>query len=70
MHGRRVISANRKWRLKHLADYREALTWLREEAQIVDTTGIEPPEAARLVAESAGALPPRDREQPGSDRSS
>jgi gluconate kinase len=42
--------AIRKWRLDHLPDYREALSWLREEAEIVDTAGIAPADVARSIA--------------------
>lgn len=45
---------HRDWRLAHLADYREAVPWLRRSAQFVDTGRIDAREAARVVAASVG----------------
>ncbi|MFF2845993.1 AAA family ATPase [Streptomyces sp. NPDC058001] len=44
----------RQWRLDHLADYREALPWLRAEAQVVDTTDVPPSRVAEIVIRKAG----------------
>ncbi|WP_189934744.1 AAA family ATPase [Streptomyces sulfonofaciens] len=39
----------RRWRLDHLGDYQEALPWLRRAAEVVDTTGITPDQAAETI---------------------
>ncbi|MGI5197849.1 AAA family ATPase [Streptomyces sp. CA-288835] len=39
----------RGWRLDHLEDYDQALLWLREEAELIDTTRIPAPIVAKLV---------------------
>ncbi|QPP07478.1 AAA family ATPase [Streptomyces bathyalis] len=44
------------WRLRHLTDYEEALPWLRDAAQIVDTTHRQPKDVAKAIADDAGAL--------------
>ena len=52
--------AARSWRRRHLAAYQEALGWLRAQAEVVDTTGLAPPEVARCVADlltTAPAMP-------------
>lgn len=36
---RKSITA-RQWRLDHLADYRQSLSWLRRAAEVIDTTEI------------------------------
>ncbi|GAA3152910.1 AAA family ATPase [Planomonospora alba] len=51
-----VETTARQWRLDHLADYREALPWLRRAAEVVDTTGVPPARVAETVA--AAALTP------------
>ncbi|MFC4062846.1 AAA family ATPase [Planomonospora corallina] len=49
-----VEAGARRWRLDHLADYREALPWLRREAESVDTTGVPPARVAEIVAGVTG----------------
>ncbi|MFI6345040.1 AAA family ATPase [Streptomyces sp. NPDC050560] len=48
----------RQWRLDHLAEYREALPWLRRAGTVLDTTGVPPSRVAETVmaavAERAG----------------
>ncbi|MFD3929303.1 AAA family ATPase [Streptomyces sp. NPDC058614] len=39
----------RQWRLDHLTDYNQALPWLREQAETIDTTGIPPSQVADLI---------------------
>lgn len=39
----------RQWRLDHLADYERALSWLRREAQVMDTTGVVPSRVAEII---------------------
>ncbi|GAA2428132.1 AAA family ATPase [Streptomyces macrosporus] len=43
-----------QWRLDRLAAYREALPWLRREAEVVDTTRLPPDRVARTVAGRVG----------------
>lgn len=45
----------RPFRMQHLPAYREALPWLRREAEIVDTTGAAPHDVARRIASAASA---------------
>ncbi|MFB7848619.1 AAA family ATPase [Streptomyces sp. NPDC056053] len=45
------ISA-RQWRLDHLGEYQRALSWLRREAQVIDTTDVVPSDVAEIVMES------------------
>ncbi|HEX2894999.1 MAG TPA: ATP-binding protein [Marmoricola sp.] len=41
------------WRLGYLQPYAEAArTWLHDEAEVIDTTQLTPPEAASLIAEA------------------
>jgi gluconate kinase len=40
----------RQWRLDHLAAYEGARAWLGREGEVVDTTRVGAPEAARLIA--------------------
>jgi len=40
---------NRRWRLDHLAHYRQALEWLTAEAEVVDTTHRPPADTVELV---------------------
>ena len=48
----------RQWRLDHLATYRRARPWLREEADLVlGTAGLSIAQVARHIA---GALPMRE----------
>lgn len=42
------ISA-RQWRLDHLGEYQRALSWLRREAQVIDTTDVVPSGVAEIV---------------------
>ncbi|WP_445182903.1 AAA family ATPase [Pseudonocardia sp. Cha107L01] len=46
----RDTPGNRRWRLQHLRDYRVALSWLREHAEVVDTTDVTPRDVARAIA--------------------
>jgi hypothetical protein len=51
---RRIESDNpgiRDRRLSHLDDYEEALPWLSQQAQLIDTTHTPPPDVARLIAD-------------------
>ncbi|MFB9532659.1 AAA family ATPase [Nonomuraea roseola] len=45
--------AARQWRLNHLEVYRDALPWLRESAEVFDTTHISAAEVAVMIAEDA-----------------
>ncbi|MFC9624042.1 AAA family ATPase [Streptomyces sp. NPDC056930] len=42
----------RQWRLDHLGEYQRALSWLRREAQVIDTTNVVPSDVAEIVMES------------------
>ncbi|MFB8039448.1 AAA family ATPase [Streptomyces sp. NPDC056004] len=42
----------RQWRLDHLGEYQRALSWLRREAQVIDTTDVVPSDVAEIVMES------------------
>lgn len=53
----RVEIAARGWRTSHLDAYRSALGWLRDEAEIIDTTRLAPPDGARRVADLVTAQP-------------
>lgn len=44
------ISA-RQWRLDHLGEYQRALSWLRREARVIDTTDVVPSGVAEIVME-------------------
>ncbi|MFE7402975.1 AAA family ATPase [Streptomyces sp. NPDC057557] len=46
------ISA-RQWRLDHLSEYQRALSWLRREAQVIDTTDVVPSRVAEIVMKRA-----------------
>jgi hypothetical protein len=39
-----------RWRLDHLTPYEEALPWLSQQAQLIDTTHTRPTEVARTIA--------------------
>ncbi|MFB7998991.1 AAA family ATPase [Streptomyces sp. NPDC056002] len=41
--------AARQWRLDHLADYRQSLSWLRRAAEVIDTTEITPDRVADII---------------------
>lgn len=62
---RRIIDADpveiaaRGWRRAHLGAYQQALGWLREQAEIVETTQLPPADVARRVADLVTA--PRTR---------
>jgi hypothetical protein len=49
--------AIRDWRLSHLDDYEEALPWLSQQAQLIDTTHTPPPDVARLIADRVHLVP-------------
>jgi hypothetical protein len=51
----RDTSGNRRWRLDHLPDYRVAFSWLREDAEVVDTTDLTPRDVARAIAARVAA---------------
>lgn len=40
----------RRWRHDHIAPYTDALPWLREEGEIVETVDVAPDEVARRIA--------------------
>jgi RNase adaptor protein for sRNA GlmZ degradation len=42
------ISA-RQWRLDHLGEYQRAVSWLRREAQVIDTADVVPSRVAEIV---------------------
>lgn len=42
----------RRWRNDHIAAYADALPWLREEGEIVDTVAAAPHDVARRIAEA------------------
>ena len=44
----------RTWRLDHIADYEDALPWLREAGGIVDTVGVPLADAAHRIAAAVG----------------
>ncbi len=51
--GDTVLGPDSPFRLRYLEPYAEAArTWLHREAEVVDTTHLAPPEAARRIAES------------------
>jgi hypothetical protein len=53
--GDTVLGPDSPFRLRHLAPYAEAArTWLHTQAEVVDTTGITPAQAARRIAEAVG----------------
>ncbi|MET8517672.1 hypothetical protein [Streptomyces sp. NPDC005077] len=39
----------RQWRLDHLADYRQSLSWLRRALEVIDTTEITPDRVAEII---------------------
>ncbi|WP_129665056.1 AAA family ATPase [Phytoactinopolyspora endophytica] len=45
-----VEKGARGWRLDHVAAYREALPWLRDDAEVIDATSLAPADVARKVA--------------------
>ncbi|WP_216894201.1 hypothetical protein [Nocardia alni] len=45
---------NSTWRLEHLDDYDAARSWHRQEAHVIDTTGLQPQEVAAQIATAAG----------------
>ncbi|WP_258053197.1 NUDIX hydrolase [Streptomyces sp. Ru73] len=47
-----AAARTRKRSLRQLAPYREALGWLREDAHVIDTTGIGPRQTAERIAEA------------------
>lgn len=47
-----------QWRLGHLPAHRDALPWLRREAQVVDSTGIPPSRVAELIIEHLARTAP------------
>ncbi|WP_406315540.1 AAA family ATPase [Streptomyces sp. NBC_00118] len=40
----------RRWRLDHLADYRQSLSWLHRAAEVIDTAEITPDRVAKIIA--------------------
>jgi hypothetical protein len=53
--------AARGWRKRHLPAYQDALGWLREQADIVDTTGLAATAVAQRVADLVSAALPAAR---------
>ncbi|MGW0574776.1 AAA family ATPase [Streptomyces sp. NPDC002920] len=47
-----VETGARQWRLDNISRYREALSWLRREAEIIDTTHLSPTQVAQTIAAS------------------
>jgi hypothetical protein len=48
-----VVGPNSSFRLKYLEPYAEAArTWLRDEAEVVDTTHLTPAETALQIAQA------------------
>ncbi|MBD0737324.1 ATP-binding protein [Streptomyces sp. CBMA29] len=45
----------RRWRHDHVAPYADALPWLREEGEIVETVDVAPDEVARRIAAAVSA---------------
>ncbi|MDT3400376.1 NUDIX domain-containing protein [Streptomyces sp. B1866] len=45
----------RRWCLDHLTPYRDALSWLTDDAYVVDTTGLSPRQTAERVADAVRA---------------
>jgi hypothetical protein len=41
-----------RWRLEHLADYREALPWLQRKGRLIDTNQSPPTEVAALIEQA------------------
>lgn len=44
-----IESGAREWRLDHIQRYRDALGWLRDDAEVIDTTQLSPSEAAEKI---------------------
>jgi hypothetical protein len=40
----------RRWRLDHIANYQQALDWLTDTAEVIDSTALTPAQAAREIA--------------------
>lgn len=47
----------RQWRLDHLSAYRDALSWLEREAEVIDTTRLTPDQVTRLICSSITSAP-------------
>jgi hypothetical protein len=52
-------ASNVDWPLSHLDAYEEALPWLSQQAQLIDTTHTAPPDVARLIADRVHLGPRR-----------
>ncbi|MET9832272.1 AAA family ATPase [Streptomyces sp. NPDC006385] len=50
-----VETGSRQWRLDHVPRYQDALTWLRREAEVIDTTHLAPTEIAQTIAASVSS---------------
>jgi AAA domain len=44
---------NSPWRLDHLDTYEAARSWHRQQAHVIDTTNLQPPQVAKLIAADA-----------------
>jgi AAA domain-containing protein len=44
-----VETSARQWRLDHLDAYEAARSWHSQEAHVIDTTGLQPPQVAKLI---------------------
>jgi hypothetical protein len=50
-----ISTVARQWRLEHLGAYEDARSWHSREAEIIDTTGLDPRQVAGLIAADAGS---------------
>lgn len=46
-----IESGALEWRLDHIQRYRNALGWLRDDAEVIDTTQLSPSEAAEKIVD-------------------
>ncbi|MHC3463794.1 AAA family ATPase [Streptomyces flavovirens] len=44
-----VETGARQWRLDHIPRYQSALTWMRREAEVIDTTHLSPTQVAKTI---------------------
>lgn len=47
-----VETGARQWRLDHIPRYQGALTWMRREAEVIDTTHLSPTQVAKTITAS------------------
>lgn len=47
-----VETGARQWRLDHIPRYQRALSWMRREAEVIDTTHLSPTQVAKMITAS------------------